>query len=272
MKNCIFALLLTIVLFLGLGIHPTLAKEVTKLSSYTEEELQEGDNIAKAALEATSKGEFRQAEGYWTLLIEKFPSNPAVWSNRGSCLVSQNRLIEALKDFDQAIAIAPDAPDTYLNRGTALENLGKYDDAIADYNKVLALQPDDAMAYNNRGNANGGLGKWEEALTDYHKAIELVPNFAFARANESLALYELGRTEDALKTMRKIVRKYPMFPDARAALTAVLWQKGLQGEAESNWVAAVGMDQRYQDIGWVVNVRHWPPKMVAALDRFINLN
>ncbi len=71
--------------------------------------------------------------------------------------------------------------------------------------------------------------------------------------------------------MRNIARKYPMFPDVRAALTAVLWSQGQQGEAESNWVAAVGMDTRYQDLDWVKSVRRWPPNMVLALDKFLNL-
>lgn len=71
--------------------------------------------------------------------------------------------------------------------------------------------------------------------------------------------------------MRNIVRKYPSFADMRAALTAVLWEQGKHGEAESNWVAAVGLDQRYKDINWVAHVRRWPPLMVAALEKFQEL-
>ncbi|MBC6419166.1 MAG: hypothetical protein GDA44_10490 [Prochloron sp. SP5CPC1] len=32
-------------------------------------------------------------------------------------------------------------------------------------------------------------------------------------------------------------------------------------EAESNWVAAVGLDSRYPDLEWVANTRRWPPEM-----------
>ena len=71
--------------------------------------------------------------------------------------------------------------------------------------------------------------------------------------------------------MKNIIRKYPQFPDVRASLTAALWVKGEKGEAESNWVAAYGLDQRYKDIDWVKNVRRWPDRMVAALDKFLKL-
>lgn len=265
--------LLCVVLSVFLTFSPTpgAMAATTELQPITEEQFQWGEQIADQAILATEKGDFSLAEQYWTQLIEKFPSNPAVWSNRGNSRISQNKLEEAIADFNQAIALAPEAADPYLNRGAALEGQGKYQEAIADYNRVLSLNPQDALAYNNRGNAQGGLGNWEEALQDYEKAANLAPNFAFARANAALALYQLGKKEEATRTMRNLVRKYPMFPDVRAALTAVLWEKGDQGEAESNWVATVGIDSRYQQIDWVKNTRRWPPQMVAALSKFLNL-
>lgn len=255
--------------FLWISPPPAFAQEQITI---TEEQLAEGEAIAQKAIEATQKGDFVTAQEYWTQLIEAFPTNPAVWSNRGNALVSQNKLPEAIADYDQSIILAPDAPDPYLNRGAAYEGLGEYQRAIADYNKVLELDPNDAMAYNNLGNANAGLKNWETAVELYHKATEIAPNFAFAGANESLALYELGRKDDALRKMRNIVRKYPMFPDMRAALTAALWENGKQGEAESNWVATVGMDSRYKDLDWLKEVRRWPPSMIKALESFINLD
>jgi tetratricopeptide (TPR) repeat protein len=153
----------------------------------------------------------------------------------------------------------------------AYERLKRWLDAIADYNFVLEQAPEDAVAFNNRGNAEAGLGDWKAAIIDYETAAELDPNYAFARANYALALYQDGQTEKALRTMKNLVRKYPNFADMRAALSACLWEKGKQGEAESNWVAAVGLDKRYKDLEWVTQVRRWPPAVVNALDKFLNL-
>nr|WP_231933149.1 tetratricopeptide repeat protein [Geminocystis sp. NIES-3708] len=253
-------------------INPTIAEEININTSITEAQLQEGENIAIEALQATDEGNFILAEKYWSDLIEKFPTNPAVWSNRGNARVSQNKLEEAIADYNESIKLAPTAPDPYLNRGTAYEGLGEYEQAIADYEKVLTLDPEDAMAYNNIGNAKAGLNDWKTAVEYYHKATELAPNFAFAGANESLALYELGKKDEALRKMRNLVRKYPMFPDMRAALTAVLWENGKQGEAESNWVATIGIDSRYKDVEWLKEVRRWPPTMIIALENFLTLD
>lgn len=235
------------------------------------ESVESIENLRAKAFEATNRGDFANAETYWTQLLEQLPNEPAIWSNRGNAEVSQNKLEAAIADYNRAIELAPDAPDPYLNRGTALEGLGQWDAAIADYNRVLELDPQDPAAYNNRGNAEAGLGQWDAAAADYQKAAELAPDFAFARANYTLALYQLGQVDEAIRTMKNLLRKYPQFADMRAALTAALWVKGERGEAESNWVAAVGLDRRYKDLDWVAHTRRWPPAMVEALEKFLTL-
>lgn len=229
------------------------------------------EDLRNRAFEATNAGQFNRAEYYWSQLLEQLPDNPALWSNRGNAKVSQNKLEDAIADFNRAIELAPDAPDPYLNRGTALEGMGRFAEAIADYNRVLELDPNDAAAYNNRGNAEAGLGRWQDAIRDYGTAADLVPDFAFARANYALALYQNGQTDEAIRTMKNLVRRYPKFADMRAALAAALWASGQKGEAESNWVAVIGLDTRYKNIDWVANIRRWPPTMVEALNKFLKL-
>lgn len=223
------------------------------------------------AFEATSHSDFATAETYWTLILEQYPNNAAVWSNRGNARVSQHKLQDALADYNQSIALAPNQPDPYLNRGAALEGLQQWEAAIADYNQVLALAPNDAAAYNNRGNAKSGTGNWESALADFQQAAQLNPSFAMARANCALALYQLGQPDEAIRQFRNIVRKYPQFADMRAALAAALWKQGQHGEAESQWVAVVGLDSRYRDLNWVTTIRRWPPAMASALAQFLSL-
>ena len=41
--------------------------------------------------------------------------------------------------------------------------------------------------------------------------------------------------------------------------------------AEQQWDIATEFDQRYQDLAWVGANKHWPPKLMAALQRFLAL-
>ena len=86
-----------------------------------------------------------------------------------------------------------------------------------------------------------------------------------------MACYQLKQFDEAEKELRSIIRKYPLFADARAAMSALLWRQGLSGEAESNWAAAVGLDNRYQEEDWLVNIRRWPPDVIYDLMAFLKL-
>ena len=257
--------------FSGVGPNASAEGRSALLSEMSAQEIETIGRLRKAAFAATQAGQFDLAETQWTALIERLPAEAAVWSNRGNVRVRLNKLAGAIDDYTQAIELAANEPDPYLNRGAVWEALGQWQRAIEDYNQVLRLDPDDPAAYNNRANAEAGMGEWVLAIADYQAAITLQPSFSMAYGNYALALYQTGDTAQAIQIMKSLVRKYPNFADMRAALTAALWDQGKGGEAESNWVAVVGLDSRYKDIGWVKNTRRWPPKMAEALERFLTL-
>jgi TolA-binding protein len=89
-----------------------------------------------------------------------------------------------------------------------------------------------------------------------------------ARSSAALAAFQLGDLDAAEQQLRNLIRRYPLFADARAGLTALLWQRGASGEAESNWAAASGLDTRYRQSEWLLQIRRWPPQPVHALEDF----
>lgn len=229
------------------------------------------EDLKQRAFATTNAGQYDEAIANWTELLDYFPEQAELWSNRGNIYAAQRQMDLALADYEKAIELAPDAVDPWINRGIAWELLREWDKAIADYNKALKLDPDDPVAHNNRGNAQAGKGNWYGAIADYNQATILDPKFAFAKANYALALYEIGEHKLSIKTMRQLVQRYPKFADVRAALTAALWLNGKSGEAESNWYAVEGLDRRYKDIEWVTNIRRWPPSLIEGLQSFLTL-
>ncbi|MGB3491188.1 MAG: tetratricopeptide repeat protein [Elainellaceae cyanobacterium] len=266
--NLVLGLVIWMVAIAGLPCFQALAESSP---AFAADNIQAFESLKADAIRATQSGDFATAEMYWSQLIDAFPDNAALLSNRGNVRASQNKLDEALADYNQAVDLAPLEADPYLNRGATLEALGRWDEAIADYNQVLKIDPDDVAAFNNRGNAEAGKGNWDEAIADYMRAMEIDSGFLLAQINYDLALYETGETGKAIQNLKGLARKYPRFADARAALTAALWDQGLQGEAESNWVAAYGLDRRYRDTDWLLHIRRWPPSLVRALDRFLKI-
>ncbi|MGA1262938.1 MAG: tetratricopeptide repeat protein [Prochlorothrix sp.] len=272
LSTLMLAIVVSLSLCLGIGPQwPTPPAQAAVSSEELEQFFQALDNLFQKGIEATQAGRFEEAEAYWSAAIEIYPQNPAAWSNRGNARVSQFKLEAAIEDFNQAVDLAPNLPDPYINRGTAWEGLKEWDKAIADYNYALTLNPRDAVGYNNRGNAYGGAGNWEAASQDFQKAAILAPGFAGANVNYALSLYQLGDVKESTRLLRGLVRRYSQFADPRAALTAVLWGQGLVGEAESNWYPVIGLDPRYSDTQWLLEIRRWPPQVVEDLGRFLAL-
>jgi len=223
------------------------------------------------ALQESNDGDFIQAEKDWSLYLNDNPNDAAALSNRGNIRLALGDPQGAIRDQTMAIEISPKDLDPYLNRGIAEEALQLWEDAIKDYKYVLKNNPKDGSALYNLGNVMGSIDNWIEAKKLYSQAASSNNAIAMARSSEALAIYQLGDLELAEKKIRILIRKYPLFADARAALSALLWRRGFSGEAESNWAAAAGLDIRYRDKDWLLNIRRWPPKPINDLIAFLAL-
>ena len=221
------------------------------------------------ALQESKDGDFIQAEKDWNLYLNDNPNDAAGLSNRGNIRLALGDPEGALRDQTKAIEISPEDLDPYLNRGIAEEALQLWEEASKDYNYVLKNNPKDVSALYNLGNVMGSMDNWIEAKRLFSKAVSSNNAIAMFRSSEALAIYQLGDFELAEKKIRILIRKYPLFADARAALSALLWRKGFTGEAESNWAAAAGLDIRYREKDWLLNIRRWPPKPTNDLIAFL---
>lgn len=80
----------------------------------------------------------------------------------------------AIKDYTQAIQIAPKNVNAYIKRGHAQYYIKKYQIAIDDYTTAIRLSPDSADTYENRGFVyEKNLRNKQKAIKDYQKAATL---------------------------------------------------------------------------------------------------
>ena len=262
MKNIrVFKILIlfSIVFIFVLTPYPTQAKAFPKF-------------LFDKALQESNDGDFIQAEKDWSFYLNENPNDAAALSNRGNIRLALGDPQGAIRDQTMAIKISPEDTDPYLNRGIAEEALQRWDDAIKDYKYVLQKNPKDVSALYNLGNVMGSMDNWIEAKKLFSQAASSNNAIAMARSSEALAIYQLGDLELAEKKIRILIRKYPLFADARAALSALLWREGFSGEAESNWAAAAGLDIRYREKDWLLNIRRWPPIPTNDLIAFLALD
>lgn len=125
------------------------------------------------------------------------------WFDRGSNKFKLNMYIEAIADFNKAIALDPKFFKAYGNRGASKYELQDYRGALADYSKVLELNSEDKRAYSNRGLTKMKFEDYEGAILDCNKAIELDRNYGTAYCNRGVAKVLSGQVDDGCLDLSK---------------------------------------------------------------------
>jgi tetratricopeptide (TPR) repeat protein len=100
--------------------------------------------------------------------------------NRGILHMQDEAFDAALRDFDAAIAEAPDAAEGYVNKGIVLIHIGGRDtEAAAALTEALDHNPaKPALVYYHRAGAYEGMGRLRDAYDDYAEAAQLAPDWA----------------------------------------------------------------------------------------------
>ena len=114
---------------------------------------------------------------------------------------------EAIAEFSQAIAIAPEFPAAYYGRGLAYYDSGDLENAIADYNRSLNLDDRQVEVYFCRALALLATDNIQGSIIDLQVIFNLDPNYVAAyklRANICLRLQEIDRAIEYLKQAGKI--------------------------------------------------------------------
>jgi tetratricopeptide (TPR) repeat protein len=91
----------------------------------------------------------------------------------GNSLAPQNKMAEAIAEYDAALALKPDYVDAINNKGNALASLGRIKEALPFFDKAIQLKPDAANYYANRGIARNTVGDKQGACADWQKALQM---------------------------------------------------------------------------------------------------
>ncbi|MBW0004110.1 MAG: tetratricopeptide repeat protein [Hyphomicrobiales bacterium] len=126
------------------------------------------------------------------------PNSVARWRARGLSLFRQNRFVEALRSYDEALAMAPDHAETLADRGVVLHQLNRFDEALASLERALAITPRHVQTLYNRAITLGKLKRPADAIASCDQALEIDPSHADGLDHRGSMLLELKRFDEAL--------------------------------------------------------------------------
>ncbi len=175
---------------------------------------------------------WKNSETLWLDTIEKYNYAPTAHNNLGSYYQKNNRIDEALIQFNEAIRLQskypealinrsdilrvkgnirqaiddcnsaikynPEYPGAYMNRGIAYSIAQKYDSAYRDFQMVLKTEPSNSNAYGNMGNLLDMKGEIDSAIWAYTKAIEINPAYFDCYSNRARSYLKQNKLNEAL--------------------------------------------------------------------------
>ncbi len=197
------------------------------------------------------RGDYTEAERYFTTVIELEPDFARGWDGRGQARLFKGDYEEALLDFDKAILLKPTLPLAYSHRAYArlatADNSGarrdaeralSYDDRLVDphivlgrvlaqegdlagalerFDRAIALSPESGSAWLWRGRFfRDAVGDIEGALSDLDRAVELEPARAIMYLERAITLLQAeGPVEQIKKDLEEAVSlaTEPRLPD-----------------------------------------------------------
>ncbi|MDQ7825820.1 MAG: tetratricopeptide repeat protein [Candidatus Eremiobacteraeota bacterium] len=177
----------------------------------------------------------------WSEVVRCYPRSFIGHHFRGTWHVNQGNLDEALKDFDNAVAVAPANPEPFLARGKVYVMKGDSARALADFNEAITLRPDFAEAYFERGNLLSRQGEGEKALEDFSRIIAIAPRRPEGYCIRGDCLRSLARHDEALVDYGKALELDPSFPAALKSRGNLFYGRGEYDRALSDYEKAIAL-------------------------------
>lgn len=139
------------------------------------------------------EGRIVEAEAAYRKRLAEEPRDAVTLSNYGGLLADLHCLEPALEVLTKAVTLAPDLADAWGNLGTVLQSLQRYDEAIDAYSKCLRIRPAHPHALSNIGVAlDNHQGRHELAQTFHRAAVQVSPDNPQSHTNYALSLLAQG--------------------------------------------------------------------------------
>lgn len=133
---------------------------------------------------------------------------------------------KAASVYLKAIKLDSNYAPTHFNLAQLHVREGRIDEGIESFKRTIEADPDTTAAYLNLGTIYAANGKLEAALGEFQKATELDPLLPSAQFNLGLALLNQQRYSEAIEKLELAVAIHPKMAKAYHALAAANRHQG----------------------------------------------
>ncbi len=229
----------------------------------------------RQGLVLASANEFDRAEQAYRSAVATGEADAAAYNNLSRLLSNRRDFPAALETLDAGLARFPANADLHNTKGVLLLHDDRVKEAIAEFQQVIVTRPDDAQATLNLGEACVRIKAWRDAATWFRRACECEPSRCEAWNGLGFALHQLNQTAEAERAYRRALELDPVCNRARLNLSDLLLSVGRAQEAARELVAALEADPAdayaYNRLGLLLDQAGKPKEALDCYRKAIGL-
>ena len=188
--------------------------------------------------------DYRSEINLWQDTVRKSPYKSMVHNNMGTAYLSKERLKEARKSFEVALALSPSSTDPYINMGHIDARNKEWDKAKLKYDLALKLGANRSQVFFNSGLMRLKLNKPAEALPFLLEAIKIKKHRSLYHLELGNAFRMLKQYDSALKSYRKVLELEPNYVEAQNNIGVIFWNLKILDKAELEFKKALVMKDK----------------------------
>lgn len=163
------------------------------------------------------------------------PTTPAAKEKmaEGVRVIQRGQIPQAIRLFQEAIALDPELWQAHYNLGLAYRQAGDLQKAADAFYKTITLEPRFALGFANLGGILIDVQNWGQAQQYLNRALILEPNLAITHYNFGLIYQQLGRMDAAQQAWETAYRLTPELNEAALHLADLYLQGDRLRDAET---------------------------------------
>jgi len=168
-------------------------------------------------------------------------SDPNDRLSRGSSMLAQGRIVEAISEFRKALEEDRSLAQAHGNLLSGYLTLGELARAEEHYYAAMKLDPNMYETHFNFGLLLSQQGKNQQAAEAFRRALEINPFYAEAHNNLAFTLANERKLDDAINHFMLAIKNRPNYRDAHFNLGQILMAQGKPKEAIPHFVEAASL-------------------------------
>ncbi|MBW1682693.1 MAG: tetratricopeptide repeat protein [Deltaproteobacteria bacterium] len=153
------------------------------------------------------RGDYRQAERYFRIAVDKYPRRLDTLINYSAFLVETRRPAQALALLRRAAPLLKTRQERgrwHGNKGIALQRMGRRKEALVHFRKAVLYLPRQAKSWSNLGGALGELRLYKESEKVLMRGLLLDPDSIDLRMNLARTYIGMNESDRALAILKGI--------------------------------------------------------------------